>query len=136
MGGIIKNMDKNLLKIKSIARSVYKSLGSGHTESVYDKAMRVGLRLAGLKYESQKVVELEYKGHYVGEGFPDIIVRFGRKKVILELKAVGGSMGAAEEQQLRNYMEILEIKHGILINFQQPGKKESKTKVEIKEVVL
>lgn len=129
-------MNKNLLKIKSIAKDVYKSLGSGHAESVYDKAMRVGIRLANLKYESQKVVELEYKGHYVGEGFPDIIVRFGSNRVILELKAVAGSMGAAQEQQLKNYMKILGIKYGILINFQQPGKKEGKTEVEIKEMVL
>ena len=82
------------------------------------------------------MIELKYKGHCVGKGIPDIIVRFGLKKVILELKAVGGSMGAAEEQQLRNYMKILKIKHGLLINFQRLGNKEGKTKVEIKPVVL
>ena len=45
-------------KIKKIAKDVYKSLGSGHQECVYDKAMQVGLRLAKIKYENQKVVEL------------------------------------------------------------------------------
>ncbi len=131
-------MKKNLEKIKKIARDVYKTLGSGHPEVVYDKAMRIGLRLAGIKYESQKVVELKYKGHYVGEGYPDIVIHFGKKKLIIELKAVGGEMGIPEEQQLLNYMKILGIKYGLLINFQQPGRREDKKthKPEIKEVSL
>lgn len=130
-------MQKNKIqKIISIAKDVYKSLGSGHQECVYDKAMQVGLRLAKMKYENQKVVELKYKNHYVGEGYPDIVVHFGNEKLILELKAVGSELGAAEEQQLKNYLKILRIKHGLLINFQQPGKKEGKTKIEIKEINL
>ena len=122
-----------LNKIKQIAKDFYRTLGSGFSEDVYDKAMQVGLRLAKKKYESQKVVELKYKDHYVGEGYPDIIVHDGGKKIILELKSVGGSMGASEEQQIRNYMKILKIKAGLLINFQQP-KKEGKAQLEIKEI--
>ncbi len=127
-------MNKDLEKIIKIARDVYKKLGSGFPEVVYDKAMQVGFRLVKIRYDSQKVVELKYKDHYVGEGFPDLIVYLGKNKVIIEFKAVAGDMGASEEQQLENYMEILKIKHGLLINFQQPGKKEGKTKLEIKEI--
>ena len=126
-------MQKNINKVKALAKDVYKQLGSGFTESVYDKAMQVGLRVAKIPYDSQKVVELTYKGHYVGEGFPDIIVHFGKQKLILELKAVSGSLGSAEEQQIKNYMKRLKIKYGLLINFQQPGKKEGATKLEIVE---
>lgn len=122
-------------KIISIAKDVYKSLGSGHQECVYDKAMQVGLRLAKIKYENQKVVELKYKNHYVGEGYPDIVVHFNNEKIILEFKAVGGNMGPSEEQQIKTYMRILKIKAGLLINFQQP-KKEGKSQLEIKEVSI
>ena len=129
-------MNKNKIQeIVSIIKDVYKNLGSGHQECVYDKATQIGLRLAKIKYESQKVVELKYRDYYVGEGYPDIIVHFGREKIILELKAVGGNLGPSEEQQIRNYMKILKIKAGLLINFQQP-KKEGKTQLEIKEVYL
>src|SRR6476660_6988292 len=100
-------------KVKSIARDVYRSLGSGFSEDVYDKAMQVGLRLAKMNYESQKVIELKYKDHHVGEGYPDLVVRLGRERLIIELKAVGSEMGAAEEQQLRNYMKILKINRGL-----------------------
>ncbi|HEY4505450.1 MAG TPA: GxxExxY protein [Candidatus Paceibacterota bacterium] len=122
-------------KIVSIAKDVYRSLGSGFDERVYDKAMQVGLRLAHMKYENQKVVELKYKDHYVGEGYPDIIVGSGKGRIILELKAVGGSLGNSEEAQIKGYMTRLKIKNGLLLNFQQP-KKEGKSKLEIKQISL
>lgn len=124
-----------LNKIKSIAKDVYRTLGSGFSEDVYDKAMQVGLRLAKVKYESQKVVGIKYKDHHVGEGYPDIILGSRKDKLILELKAVGGSMGIAEEVQIKGYMKILKIKHGLLVNFQQP-KKEGKSQLEIKEIMI
>jgi GxxExxY protein len=131
-----QNMKLRIEKVKTIARDVYRSLGSGFSEDVYDKAMQVGLRLAGINYESQKVIELKYKDPHVGEGYPDLVVRLGREKLIIELKAVGSEMGSAEEQQLRNYMKILNINRGLLVNFQQPGRRKSKTTLEFKEVQL
>jgi len=128
-------MNNNIKKIKRIAEDIYKSLGSGFAEVIYDRAMQVGFRLAKIKYEGQKVVELKYKDHYVGEGYPDFIVNFGKDKVVVELKAIGGTIGGSEEQQIKSYMKLLKIKNGILINFQQP-KKEGKTTLEIKEVKI
>ena len=129
------SIDENTKKISKIASDVYRKLGSGHSESVYDKAMQVGLRLAGIKYESQKVVELKYKDHYVGEGFPDLIVIFPRVKIVVELKAISGTIGVPEERQILNYMELLGIKKGLLINFSQP-RKAGTSKIELKEVKL
>lgn len=126
--------DKNINKIKTIAKDVYNHLGSGFDEKVYENAMKVGLRLAKIPYESQKVIELTYKDHYVGEGYPDIIVKFGKEKIVLELKATG-KLGGKEEFQLRNYLRRLKIKKGLLINFQSPGADMTKkTKLEIREV--
>jgi hypothetical protein len=53
--------------------------------------MQVGLRLARLKHENQKVVELTYKDRYVGEGHPDLIVRLGRDKDRRGQRAIGRS---------------------------------------------
>jgi PD-(D/E)XK nuclease superfamily len=52
----------------------------------------------------QKVVELQYKGHDVGEGYPDLIVRSGQDGLVAELKAMSGQVGSAGERQLRNYL--------------------------------
>lgn len=128
-------VERTILKIKKIAQDVYRNLGSGFSEDVYDRAMQVGLRIAGIRYEGQKVVELTYRDHYVGEGYPDLVIRAGRdERILLELKAIAGDLGASEEQQVRNYMKRLGIRRGLLIDFQHPGKKQGKTRLEIKDV--
>jgi GxxExxY protein len=129
-------MSDPIAKIREIAQDVYKTLGSGFSEDVYDRAMQVGLRLANIGYEGQKVIELKYKDHYVGEGYPDLVVHLEEEKLIVELKAISGELGASEEQQLRNYMTILNVQRGMLINFQQPGRKQGKTKLDIRELTL
>jgi GxxExxY protein len=86
---------------------VYQTLGSGFSEDVYDRAMQVGLRLAKIPYEGQKVIELKYKDYYVAEGYPDLVIPCGDEKMIVELKAVSGDLGASEEQQLRNYRNLV-----------------------------
>ena len=126
------NQDTEL--IAKIAQEVYRSLGSGFSEEVYDRAMQVGLRLAGIKYESQRVVELRYRDHYVGEGYPDLVVHLGKQEVIVELKPVSSELGECEEKQLKNYMKVLGVKCGLLINFQMPGRRQGKTQIEIREV--
>jgi GxxExxY protein len=127
-------MKQGISTVSKIAEDVYHTLGSGFSEDVYDRAMQVGLRLAGISYENQKVVELKYRDHYVGEGYPDLLVHLGRRRVVVELKAVASELGASEEQQLRNYMRILGLQQGVLINFQTPGRKQGKTRLEIREI--
>jgi GxxExxY protein len=129
-------MNTDIETISRIADDVYRTLGSGFSEDVYDRAMQVGLRLAGIRYENQKVVELKYRDHYVGEGYPDLLVHLGERKVVVELKAVASELGACEEQQLKNYMNILGVENGLLINFQTPGRKQGETRLEVREVSL
>jgi GxxExxY protein len=121
-------------QIANIAAHVYEKLGSGYSEEVYHRSMQVGLRLAGVRYDSKRVVELQYEGYYVGEAFPDLVVVLDSDKIVVELKAVMGVLGHAEEQQLRNYMDLLGVERGLLINFQQPGKKQGVTKLEVREL--
>jgi len=122
-------------QIVRIAHHVYKTLGSGFEERVYENAVAVGLRLAKIPYQSQKVLEIAYRGHYVGEGYSDLIVGRGTSRIVVELKATGGKLGDKEEQQLRQYLKILGIKQGLLINFQAPGANtKGKTKLEVREV--
>jgi len=77
---------------------------------------------------------LRYRDHYVGEGYPDFVVHLGKQQVIVELKAVSSALSECEEKQLKNYMRVLGVGYGLLINFQMPGRKDGKTQLEIKEV--
>ena len=113
-------------KIHKIARDVYESLGSGHPEVVYNRAMQVDLRLQSINYESEKVLEVKYKGHYVGDGHADLVVGSGDDMVVVELKVGAYLLGDPEKQQLNNYMKSLGVKKGVLINFQKPEARRSK----------
>lgn len=129
-------MQKNIQQIKKLAEDVYSKLGSGFNERVYENAMKIALRHAKIPYEAQKVVELTYKDHYVGEGYADIIVKIGKERIILELKSVG-KVGGNEIVQLKNYLKRLSIKKGILINFQSPSSDlEKKSELFFREVEL
>lgn len=82
-------------------------------------------------------MELKFKDHYVGEGYPDFVVDLNGIKLVLELKAVAGSLGGKEETQIRSYMKILKIPYGLLINFQAPGSDaEKETQLDVREITL
>ncbi|MGB8771045.1 MAG: GxxExxY protein [Candidatus Korobacteraceae bacterium] len=111
------------LKIRQIAADVFGNLGSGHSEAVYQRAMEVGLRLQHLRFEAQRVIEVRYKEHYVGEEYLDLLVKSDSTDecLIVELKAAQ-DVSLPEEQQLRNYLVSLKIDKGLLINCPQPSR--------------
>ena len=117
--------------LHSIAQDIYDKLGSGFEEVVYQKAFEVALRLRGIPYEAQRVVPIFYQGFYVGEGKPDLIVGRNEERMVVELKAVE-SVGHKERMQIENYLRVLDLPRGLLINFPQPTKsKAAKDNVEI-----
>lgn len=123
-------------KIKKVAEEVFETLGSGYSEEVYEKSMEVGLRLAKIPYENQRVLPIFYKNFAVGTSKPDLIVKDekGGEKIILELKATSSSTGIKEEVQLQKYLQVLKMKKGVIINFPQTNKDGPGSEIEFKEV--
>jgi GxxExxY protein len=120
--------------LRALTQDIYDKLGSGFDEVVYQKAFEVGLRLRRVPYEAQRVVPVFYEGFYIGEGKPDLIVGEIPERVVIELKAVE-SVGHKERAQIENYLRVLNIAVGLLINFPQPTKsKAAKDDVEFIEV--
>ena len=73
-------------RVKNCAGDVYKELGEGWPENIYQKAMEVALRESGITYETQRILPISFKGHVVGEGKPDLVVwlkRPNRKRLAL-----------------------------------------------------
>lgn len=121
--------------LRSLTQDIYDKLGSGFDEVVYQKAFEVGLRLRRIPYEAQRVVPVFYEGFYIGEGKPDLIVGENSDRLVIELKAVE-SVGHKERTQIENYLRVLNVSLGLLINFPQPTKsKAAKDGVEFIEVV-
>jgi GxxExxY protein len=120
--------------LRSLTQDIYDKLGSGFDEVVYQKAFEVGLRLRRIPYEAQRIVPVFYEGFYIGEGKPDLIVGENGSRLVIELKAVE-SVGHKERTQIENYLRVLDVPLGLLINFPQPTKsKAAKDGVEFIEV--
>jgi len=101
------------MEIETIARDIWSSLGPGYSESVYHCAFEVGLRKLGIYYETERIVPVFYEGQNVGHVRADIIVN---RKVVLELKSVG-KLNETYRIQTRNYLKLLGLEVGYLINF-------------------
>ncbi len=82
-------------------------------EKVYENALLIELREAGLKCESQKPITVFYKGQIVGSYFADMLVS---DKIILQLKATE-TIIVENEIQLVNYLRATEIEVGLILNF-------------------
>ena len=113
-----------IIKIKSLAKEVFKSLGSGYEEAVYEKAMEVAFRLEKIPYENQRILPLFYKNFAIGTSRPDLIINDvkGKEKIVIELKAMPSKLCKKEEVQLKKYLQCLKMKKGIIINFPQTTK--------------
>jgi GxxExxY protein len=105
-----KELTEDIIKI---FYKVYNTLGYGFLEKIYEKAMMIEFRKAGIPAESQVPIKVTYEGEIVGEHAADIVVD---NKVIIELKA---SKKLAEEHQaqLLNYLKATDMEVGLLLNF-------------------
>lgn len=98
--------------IEAMAHSVWESLDAGLSEAVYHHALEIELRLAGIPYQSEKIVPIEYKGHTVGNVRTDLIID---NKLIVELKSISKLNGECVVQ-IELYSKLLGLP-GIVINF-------------------
>ncbi len=100
-------------KIIGAFYKVYRTLGYGFSEKVYENALVLELRRLGFKVEQQKHIVVYYDDQVVGEYQADIIVN---GVIIVELKAVRQLL-QEHEAQLLNYLKATEIEVGLLLNF-------------------
>ncbi|MDW8066064.1 MAG: GxxExxY protein [Aquificaceae bacterium] len=118
--------------IRDIAEEVYRNLGSGFEEHIYQSAFAYELRLRGIRFQREVHIEIFYKGIPLGMDRPDFIIRTCRiqeleirEPVIVELKTAE-KLSDNHRAQVRAY--LLSIKHssdeslrmcsqGFLVNF-------------------
>jgi GxxExxY protein len=117
--------DKLTEAIIGCAFKVSNTLGCGFLEKVYENAMVIELRAAGLGCEQQKKIPVTYHGALVGDYYADVLVE---GQVILEIKSVK-AIDEIHQAQLINYLKATGIHKGLIINFSTP-------KLGIKRMVL
>ena len=101
-------------QIRGAIYDVYKELGPGLLESVYEEALVFELKDRGLDVERQVMVPIIYKGEVLATELRlDIIVE---NTVVIELKSVSELM-PIHFKQTRTYLRLMKKHLGILVNF-------------------
>ena len=114
-------------EIKGAIFEVYKTLGAGFLEAVYQESLEEELKLRGIPFEAQSEIKISYKGKELRQFYKADIVCYD--KIILELKAVSNLL-PEHSAQLFNYLRATKMKLGLLVNFgHYPG-------VEIKRIAV
>ena len=101
-------------KIQGAIFEVYKEMGCGFLEAVYQECLEKELKLQNLPFMSQPILELKYKGEKLEQTYKADFVCYD--KIIVELKAVT-EITSDHKAQLINYLKATEFKLGLLVNF-------------------
>lgn len=101
-------------EVRGAIYDVYKELGPGLLESVYEEVLCFELEQRGLKVERQLQVPIRYKDKVLKTELRlDVLVE---DKVIVELKSVE-EMKKVFAKQLLTYLRLMDKKMGLLVNF-------------------
>jgi len=93
---------------------VYNEMGRGFLEPVYQECLEKELQMQEIPFESQPVLELEYKGQQLDKRYQPDLVCFG--SVVVEIKALTRLL-VEHEAQLLNYLNAGNFEVGLLVNF-------------------
>ena len=125
MSGLI--YEDETYAIKGAVFEVYKTMGAGFLEAVYQESLEEELRARGIPFTPQAEIKIEYKGKVLRQFYKADVICYD--KIIVELKAVS-SLLPEHSAQLFNYLKATNMKFGLLVNFgHYPG-------VEVKRIVL
>ena len=94
---------------------VYRELGFGFLEAVYQRAVALSLADQGLSVEGEARIPVSFKDRLVGDYRADLLVE---RRLIVEVKA-GDGIVSAHRVQLLNYLRATPVEVGLLVNFGQ-----------------
>jgi GxxExxY protein len=100
-------------KIIGCAMEVHNALGNGFQEVIYQRALEIELKYAGILAEREKEMPIFYRGEHIGTRRVDFFVDH---KIMVELKALI-ALEDVHLAQAKNYLEAYNMEVGLLINF-------------------
>lgn len=115
-----RNTRKDLLykeetySIRGAVFEVYREMGCGFLESVYQECLEKELRAQNIPFISQQELKLMYKGEELEQTYKPDLICF--EKIIVELKAVK-ELADKHRAQLHNYLKATGLRLGLLVNF-------------------
>ena len=114
------NADERRFKHEDLTRriiqgyfDVYNELGYGFLEAVYQEAMVITLRGAGLRVDREFGLEAHFRGVTIGVFKADLVVN---DRVLVELKAAR-QIAPSHVSQVLNYLRCGVLEVALLFNF-------------------
>ena len=100
--------------IRGAIYEVYRELGNGFKEEVYQQCLEREFALRGIPFDAKKELRIFYKGEPIEKTYiPDFHCY---EKIIVEIKAVE-ELTKEHRAQLLNYLRLTGCKLGLLVNF-------------------
>lgn len=100
--------------IQGAVFEVYRSMGCGFLEAVYQECLEIEFTSRGIPFVTQKDLLLTYKGQPLVQRYKPDFICFN--SIIVELKAVT-ELANEHRAQLLNYLKATGMRLGLLINF-------------------
>jgi len=100
--------------IRGAVFEVYREMGSGFLEPVYQECLEKELVSRGIPFIAQPELTLSYKGEPLKQTYrPDFICY---EQIVVELKAVK-AIAPEHKAQVLNYLKATNLRLGLLVNF-------------------
>ena len=93
--------------------TVHTALGNGFQEVIYQRALEIEMRLAGIDFSREHNMPIYYREEHIGTRRVDFLVEGA---VSVELKAIT-KLEDVHLAQAINYLEAYNLEVGLLINF-------------------
>jgi len=109
-------VDENQIgeRLLGCALKVHRTLGPGLLESVYESCLAVELDEAGLTFERQLTLPVNYNGTIIEAGYRlDLLIE---RRVVVEVKAIE-AVAPVHRAQLLSYLRLGDFRLGYLLNF-------------------
>ncbi len=119
--------EKETFAIRGAIFEVYKEIGPGFLESVYQECLEKELKLRELPFKKQVEIQIEYKGQLLDQFYKADLICFD--SIIIELKSCK-AIEPIHRAQVINYLKATKLRLGLLVNFN------AHPKVEIERIVL
>jgi GxxExxY protein len=111
-GGLL--YENEAFQIRGAAFEVYRAMGAGFLEAVYQECLEVEFTRRGVPFEMHKPLGLSYRGQPLRQTYVADFVCYDR--IIVELK-VARAIAPEHRAQTINYLRVTNMKLGLVINF-------------------
>lgn len=101
-------------RIRGCVFEVYKEMGCGFLEAVYQECLEKEFCRVGIPFIAQQELRIRYKGDVLAQTYKPDLICFGA--TVVEIKAVKELL-PEHRAQLQNYLKATGLELGFLVNF-------------------